>query len=184
MADDARPAGGRPPLDHLWAGWRATYLERAVSGDAALERDAAGTLFERILTLDDESGRIVARGPRCSVLLNAYPYANGHLLVVPNRAVAELHELDDGEHAELWAMVRDAVAALRGGLGCEGINVGCNLGRAAGAGVPDHLHVHCVPRWAGDTNFMTAVADARVLPQPLAATWRLLREAWPSAVAP
>lgn len=180
-----------PSLDHLWAGWRSTYIDSITSGDSpgggADERpevppppEGEGTLFERILTLADEDGFIVHRGTSCSVLLNAYPYTNGHVLVLPNRAAAELTDLDPATFAELWEEVRSAVGAIRAAYRCDGVNVGMNLGRAAGAGVPDHLHLHCLPRWDGDTNFMTTVAETRVLPESLGVSWRKLRTAWPS----
>jgi ATP adenylyltransferase len=170
---------GSPSLDHLWAGWRHSYIT-AVSepSDTSLEPDASGSLFERILRLSDEEGLIVHRGPRCSVLLNAYPYTSGHLLVLPNRAVADLEDLTDGELHEMASMTRDAVVALKLAYRCDGVNVGLNLGRAAGAGVPTHVHTHVLPRWDADSNFMTAVAMTRVLPEPLDETWRKVRVAW------
>jgi len=98
---------------------------------------------------------------------------------VPRRAVAALAELTDDEHAALWSTVRDAVAAVEAAYSPGGVNVGLNQGAAAGAGVPGHLHVHVLPRWSGDTNFMTATADTRVLPEALGETWRRLVDAWP-----
>ena len=173
-------------IDHLWAGWRSSYIESVTGGtdDPGRVRPppaGPGSLFERILQLDDETAFVVHRGERCSALLNAYPYTNGHLLVLPNRAVPDLAELTPDEHAELWAIVRDGVTAVRAAYRCDGVNVGMNLGSAAGAGVPDHLHAHVLPRWAGDTNFMTAVANVRVLPETLASSWTKLRAAWPTA---
>jgi diadenosine tetraphosphate (Ap4A) HIT family hydrolase len=191
-------------LDHLWAGWRSTYIEsivdgrttapgatEAATGDATEDATAVryestpppageGSLFERILAMADDDAFIVHRGVTCAVLLNAYPYTSGHVLVLPNRAVADLSELSEAEHVELWSLVRDAVAAMRGAYRCEGVNVGVNLGGAAGAGVPDHLHVHVLPRWHGDTNFMTSVAQTRVMPEPLSTTWQKLTAAWPT----
>lgn len=165
-------------MDHLWAGWRAEYIDDATSG--RLDRaERQGSLFEAILALPDAEGRVVHRGGRCSALLNAYPYVSGHLLVLPNRAVAELEDLDADESAELWQVVVDAVAAVKAAYRPDGVNVGANLGSAAGAGVPDHVHLHVLPRWAADSNFMTAVADTRVLPEPLDRTWERLRAAWP-----
>ena len=139
------------------------------------------TLFEAIEAsgLPDEETFVVHRGPKCLVLLNAYPYTSGHLLVVPRRARAALAELTEDEHAALWSMVRDAVAAVEAAYSPDGVNVGLNQGAAAGAGVPSHLHVHVLPRWSGDTNFMTTTADTRVLPEALGETWRRLVEAWP-----
>ena len=139
------------------------------------------TLFEAIEAsgLPDEETFVVHRGPKCLVLLNAYPYTSGHLLVVPRRARAALAELTEDEHAALWSTVRDAVAAVEAAYSPDGVNVGLNQGAAAGAGVPSHLHVHVLPRWSGDTNFMTTTADTRVLPEALGETWRRLVEAWP-----
>jgi diadenosine tetraphosphate (Ap4A) HIT family hydrolase len=169
-------------LDHLWAGWRLAYMDSVTGAAPAAEPPAgSGTLFERILGLADDEGFVVHRGERCSTLLNAYPYTSGHVLVLPNSAAADLAELDPATFAELWAEVRDAVAAQRAAYRCDGVNVGMNLGRAAGAGVPDHLHVHAVPRWAGDSNFMTAAAQTRVMPESLDATWSKLRAAWPTS---
>ncbi|MBK5224833.1 MAG: HIT domain-containing protein [Acidimicrobiia bacterium] len=173
------------PLERMWAGWRLSYVEssfdpaRPVDASAT---DEAGSLFERILASDlsDEEARVVWRGPTCSALLNAYPYNNGHVLVLPNRAVPELEQLDDEEHSALWSAVRSATVAIKAAYRPDGVNIGVNLGRGAGAGVPDHLHVHVLPRWAADTNFMTSVADARVLPESLADTWRKLTAAWPA----
>ena len=139
------------------------------------------TLFEAIEAsgLRDEETFVVHRGSKCLALLNAYPYTSGHLLVVPRRAVAALAELTEDEHAALWSTVRDAVAAVEAAYLPGGVNVGLNQGAAAGAGVPSHLHVHVLPRWSGDTNFMTATADTRVLPEALGETWRRLVEVWP-----
>jgi diadenosine tetraphosphate (Ap4A) HIT family hydrolase len=166
-------------LDRWWAGWRQEYLNAAFAEEL---EGGEGTLFERILNsgLPDDEAYVVARGPVVSALLNAYPYNSGHLLVMPNRAVAELDELTDQEEVALWRTVRQGVTAITAAYSPEGVNVGLNLGRAAGAGVPDHLHVHCLPRWSGDTNFMTAVAETRVLPEPLGVTWRRLKDAWPA----
>jgi ATP adenylyltransferase len=167
-------------LDRLWAGWRSAYIE-SVSGPEPPRGAGDGSLFEQILGSGrgDEETFVVHRGATCFVILNAYPYTNGHVLVLPNRAVADLEDLRADEHVELWALVRDAVVAIKAAYGCDGVNVGMNLGRAGGAGVPDHLHVHVLPRWAGDTNFMTAVAETRVMPESLGVSWTKLRAAWP-----
>ena len=169
-----------PRLDHLWAGWRLSYIDAVTRPeDTSLDPDEQGSLFERILALSDDDGMVVFRGTTCSVVLNVYPYTSGHLLVVPNRAVAELESLSDQELEEMSRLSRDAVIALKGAYRCDGVNIGLNLGRAAGAGVPDHLHTHVLPRWDADSNFMTAVALARVLPEPLDATLEKVRSAWP-----
>jgi ATP adenylyltransferase len=123
---------------------------------------------------------VLWRGERTFAVLNAYPYASGHLMVMPVRHVRSMAELDEEEGIELWSALRSGVAALEGAYGPEGVNIGANLGRAAGAGIPRHLHLHAVPRWIGDTNFMTAVANVRVLPETLADSWKRLHAVWGS----
>jgi ATP adenylyltransferase len=170
------PAATEPPAE---ARAEASTADHGRAAPAA-PTEPPGSLFERILGHDDEEGYIVRRGRTCAVLLNAYPYTNGHLLVLPNRAVAALGELTADEHVELWQLVREGVAALEAAYRCDGVNVGMNLGKAAGAGVPEHLHAHVLPRWDGDTNFMTTVAETRVMPEALSVTWHKLRAAWPA----
>ena len=180
-------------LEHLWATWRSDYV-RGVGADrrgggasdgpsdggGGIGGADGGSLFERILHsgAPDSETHVVRRGPTCFVLLNRFPYTSGHLMVLPNRAVADLDDLDSEEFTELWSTVRDAVVALRRGLGCDAVNVGHNLGRSAGGSQSDHLHVHCVPRWEGDANFMTVAAGTRVLPVSLDEAWERLRGAW------
>ena len=118
---------------------------------------------------------ILARGRVAFVILNLYPYNNGHLMVVPNRHVASLAATTDDERAELMRLTRHAEIAVNEAYTPQGINIGINLGRPAGAGVLDHLHIHLVPRWNGDTNFMTVIGDVRVLPEDLGATAKKLR---------
>lgn len=171
-------------LDRLWAGWRSSYVGSASDDPAVNGPDEAGrTLFERLLHsgLPDERTYVLWRGRTCFAVLNAYPYGSGHLMVLPQRAVADLEDLEPDEAAELWSAVTDAVRAVKAAYRPDGVNVGANLGSAAGAGVPDHLHVHVLPRWSNDSNFMTAVAETRVLPEPLDETWRKLRSAWPGS---
>jgi ATP adenylyltransferase len=165
-------------LERLWNGWRATYVASAVASGAPGE----GSVFTQILRsgLPDEETNIVHRGERCFAILNAYPYATGHTLVLPYREVADLELLDGDETAELWATTTDAVRAIKAAYHPEGINVGINLGRPAGGSVSQHLHVHVVPRWTGDGNFMTAIANTRTLPEALADTASRLRQAWPA----
>jgi ATP adenylyltransferase len=169
-------------LDHLWAGWRAAYVADHAAGIADAVRTDGGSVFTRILAAraPDEDSGVVWRGELVFAILNRFPYGTGHLLVMPYREVAELEELTDAEHAALWAAVRNAVVAVKAAYSPDGVNVGVNLGSAAGAGVPGHLHVHVLPRWGADSNFMTAVAETRVLPEALPTTWRKLRDAWPS----
>ncbi len=123
----------------------------------------------------DRADLVLTRGRVSFVLLNLYPYNNGHLMVVPNRHAADLATLDSEEQIELMRLVRHSEIALTEAYAPQGINIGINLGKAAGAGVPGHLHVHIVPRWSGDTNFMTAIGDTRVLPEDLTTSARKLR---------
>jgi ATP adenylyltransferase len=170
----AAPAAG---LERLWAGWRTEYVSSA--GDAGPGDE--GCVFCRILGsgLPDEETKVVWRGDGVVALLNAYPYTSGHVMVMPVRHIGELEELGD-DAPTLWSTVTAGVRGLKSAYAPEGINVGANLGRAAGAGVPGHFHVHLLPRWNGDTNFMTTVAEARVLPESLDVTWQKLRDAWPT----
>lgn len=165
-------------LERLWAGWRSSFVEgKSTSGN--IPADAEGTLFERILASDDdEAAAIIHRGTHVSVILNIYPYGSGHMLVVPNRGVEKLSELSTDESRELWETVQHAVGVADAVYSPGGINVGLNQGRAGGASVPDHLHVHVLPRWDADTNFMTAIAETRVLPEPLEESIRKLRASW------
>ncbi|MDQ3107807.1 MAG: HIT domain-containing protein [Actinomycetota bacterium] len=164
-------------LERLWAGWRTEYVSSA--GEAG--PGDAGCVFCRILTSGepDESTGVVWRGEGVVAILNAYPYTSGHLMVMPTRHVGELEDLG-ADASEVWSAVTAGVRALKAAYQPEGINVGANLGRAAGAGVPGHFHVHLLPRWNGDTNFMTSVAETRVLPESLDATWAKLRTSWPT----
>jgi ATP adenylyltransferase len=158
-------------MERLWAPWRLEYV-------GAAERPA-GCLFCGMLEQDDEEALIVHRGAACFVVLNRYPYASSHLMVAPRRHVARPGDLDASERAELWELLDRSLAALAAAFAPHGYNAGLNLGRVAGAGVEDHLHLHVVPRWNGDTNFMPVLADIRVMPQHLHDTWRALRDAWP-----
>ena len=174
------------PLEHLWATWRSAYVGQVVDSRTLPTADEAGgrSLFERILAAADEEGDeeagVLWRGEHCFALLNLYPYTAGHLMVLPSRAVADLEDLSPEEHAELWAGVRDAVVALKSALSCDAVNVGVNLGAAAGGSQSDHLHVHCVPRWTGDANFIAVAAETRVLPISLAEAGDRIRAAWPA----
>ena len=173
-------------LDRLWAGWRAAYMDEVTAdGGGGLPPDG-GSVFTRILRavdsgdLTDESAYIVHRGEHVFAILNAYPYGTGHLLVMPYREVGSLEDLSPDESADLWRVLNQAVTAIRSAYRPEGVNIGFNLGRAAGAGVPTHVHGHVLPRWDADSNFMTTVAEARVMPEPLSVTWRKLSDAWPA----
>ncbi len=179
-------------LDHLWAGWRSEYVTAGGASPAADSDPPAGAVADGADPAHCVFCRIAGSGPPSAdngilwvgtstyAVLNAYPYASGHLMVLPLRHVGSLDELSDEEGSEVWTTLRHGVTALQSALGPEGINLGANLGQAAGAGIPRHLHLHAVPRWVGDTNFMTAVAGTRVLPQTLAVTWERLHRAWPA----
>jgi ATP adenylyltransferase len=131
----------------------------------------AGAISEATLLLE--------RTDRTLTVMNLYPYGSGHLLVAARRHVAALDALDDDETVAMAYAQRRAVQAIKAAYDCDGLNLGVNLGVAAGAGVPGHLHVHALPRWGGDTNFMTSVGETRVLPESLDAGWRKLHEVWP-----
>ncbi len=174
-------------LQRLWAGWKLPAYARGVGADGRPHADlppADGrSLFETIEQshLPDEQTYIVWRGPRTFVILNVFPYTSGHVMVLPLIARPSLADLDDATHDELWRTVRTASSAVRTAFGPQGLNIGINEGAAGGGSEPDHLHVHVVPRWSADTNFMTAVAETRVLSQTLRDTWQQLRAIWPVA---
>ena len=166
-------------IDRLWAGWRSSYVS---SGGATGDASHGHCVFCGILALDvpEDDTNIVRRGELVTVMLNAYPYGTGHVLVMPNRHVAMLDDLTPEESSALWQGINHAVVAIRSAYQPNGLNVGFNLGAGSGAGIPEHLHAHVLPRWKADTNFITAVANAKVLPEPLDVTWQKLRDAWPS----
>jgi ATP adenylyltransferase len=165
-------------LERLWAGWRAQYITEVVT--AALDAEAsADCLFCALGVASPEESRTVAHDETTFAVLNAYPYTSGHVMVAPLRHEGNLDGLDRDEANAVMAMIQRATVAVRAAYAPDGINVGMNLGRAAGAGVPGHLHVHVLPRWVGDTNFMTSVAETRVMPESLTTTLERLRAAWP-----
>ena len=167
-------------LEHLWAGWRQAYIKGETSPQSLVETPEGLSIFSAIEQsgLPDEETLIIYRGETCFVLLNVYPYTTGHTMIIPLREVEALTDLTTQEYEELWQLVKKTVQSLEVAYNPDGINVGLNQGKAAGAGIPEHLHVHCLPRWSGDTNFSTTVAGARVLPESLTDTWTRLREAW------
>lgn len=149
--------------EQLWAPWRLAYIEGATGEPTGEE-----CLFEWLPALgDDRKALILHRGALAFVMLNAYPYTNGHLMVAPYRHTSSLDELDDAELLEIQQLVRRATAWVTHCYHPDGFNIGLNMGSAAGAGIPRHLHWHIVPRWQGDTNFMTTIGEVRVLPQDL-----------------
>lgn len=152
-------------MQHLHAYWRMEYIEapkKPSDGDPFLELPARG---------DDKAALIIHRGTAHYLVLNRFPYNAGHLLVIPFRAVPDLDDLTDAERDELMALIVFGKRVLQTALKPDGFNIGFNLGSAAGAGIPQHLHAHIVPRWAGDTNFMPVVGQTRVLPQALASMY-------------
>ncbi|MBV7293331.1 HIT family protein [Corynebacterium sp. TAE3-ERU16] len=175
-----RGAGVPDRLVRLWAPYRMSYIadsgaeSRSEAGASTDRRDP----FLRIPELDDEEGLIVARGESVYCVLNLYPYNSGHMMVVPYRKVANLEDLTAEESGELMAFAQTAVRAVKSVSHPDAINVGLNLGRASGGSVGDHLHLHIVPRWAGDASFMTVISGTKVLPQLLRDTRKLLAEAW------
>lgn len=155
-------------MERLWTPWRLGYVTTA-------SKESPGCVFCDALAHDHETSLIVFRGVSCFVILNLYPYNNGHLMVVPLRHVGRLAGLTTDELTEMMSLTRAVEMALQELYQPHGFNMGLNLGKPAGAGVLDHLHMHVVPRWNGDTNFMTVVGDTRVLPEELAQTADRLR---------
>jgi ATP adenylyltransferase len=154
-------------MEHLWSPWRLAYITGA--------QPATGCVFCTALTDPGSDSLVVFRGTTCFVILNLFPYNNGHLMVIPHRHVATLGEATAEELSELIALTRRAEIALAEAYAPQGFNMGINLGKPAGAGVPGHLHMHVVPRWSGDTNFMSVVGQTRVLPEELPETAAKLR---------
>ncbi len=159
----------------IWAPWRVEYFERRESRDFFMEAARAS---------DDAAHFVVARRKSTFLMLNGFPYAVGHMMAVPYRKVAEIGDLGDAEKLELFDLVELGQKLLREAVRAQGFNVGFNLGKCAGAGVADHLHLHIVPRWEGDNNFMPVLAGTRVLPEALDSCYRKLMEALRSIDAP
>ncbi len=174
MTDPVEPVrDGFEGFDRLWTPHRMAYV--APTGPAA----APGCPFCRMIERpEEEESLVVHRGETCFAVLNLHPYNPGHLMVLPNRHVADLEDLTDEEAAELMAMTQEAVRVLRIVSGPHAFNVGLNLGGVAGGSLSQHLHQHVVPRWSGDANFITVVGGTKVLPQLLDETRVLLAEAW------
>ena len=166
-------------LERIWNGWRANYVMHGQ--DSKSTSDAS--IFTQILNSDlsDEQSFIVFRGKTVFVIMNAFPYTSGHLLVVPYREVAEIENLSVDETTELWATVTDGVTAMKSVYSPEALNIGLNLGAAAGGSISQHLHVHIVARWSGDTNFMVTTANTKILPEALDVSASRIRAAWKTA---
>ena len=155
-------------MEHLWAPWRNAYVTKGAENPAEL--------FTRIAQSDDDAGHhVLTRSKSCYAVLNAYPYNAGHAMVVPYRAVDSMEALSDDEWLDILGVLKRVKAALAAAYQPQGFNVGLNLGAAAGAGIIQHLHLHIVPRWSNDANFMTATAATRVHPNDLDRVWSDLR---------
>jgi ATP adenylyltransferase len=157
-------------MDYLWTPWRYAYVSTA-------GKPAACVFCEAVNSGDDERARIVFRGLHCFVILNTYPYTSGHGMVVPYAHVDELRKLPAAAAAEMMALSQRMESVLRELYHPDGINLGMNIGKAAGAGIAGHIHMHVLPRWIADANFMSVVGETRVLPESLEMTWRRVREA-------
>lgn len=173
---DNRPAGP----DGIHAPWRLQYLESLGDADGEASDGSGGTFLSAYWNNPerDEANHVIARTKRGMILLNAFPYANGHLLVALGEPRPRLLDYEPEDRAHLWMLTELACDLAERTLECQGLNAGINQGRAAGAGVPSHLHVHVVPRWGGDTNFITTVGQVRVVPQALDDMARRYRETW------
>jgi ATP adenylyltransferase len=158
-------------VKQLWAPWRLEYIRSA--------DEDSGCIFCAAVEGDDEERLVVRRSKNAIVLLNKFPYSSGHFMVAPVRHIGDYEDIEDNEAVELHRLASQGMAALAELYAPHGYNVGWNLGRVAGAGVVDHVHMHVVPRWGGDTNFMPVLGDVKVLPEHLADTRRRLAEAWP-----
>lgn len=159
------------PLERFSAAWREDYVSSAFAGEHDKEADECVFCVLGNEPVDESTG-VLRKTAHSFVVLNAFPYGSGHLLVLPLRHVAEVEDLRDEEYSDFSMVLRDTMIALRKTYQPDGMNVGMNIGHAAGAGIPKHLHAHALPRWHGDTNFMTTIGETRVLPESLASTWR------------
>jgi ATP adenylyltransferase len=161
-----------PMQEILWAPWRMSYIEKPTTGSST----AADIFMDLPAESDDRKNLILARGECCFSMLNAYPYATGHLLIAPYRQVSDIVEMFDDELLEVQKMIARGIQCIRRAFKPQGFNIGVNMGRSAGAGIPHHIHWHVVPRWDGDGNFMSVTANTRVLPLSLSDTYERLRE--------
>jgi ATP adenylyltransferase len=157
----------------IWAPWRLEYVK-----DASKDNSDACVFCAALEAGDDEANLIVHRGERCFVILNKFPYTNGHLMVAPYEHVPALQEIDAETLSELMSLAQRCIHALESSYSPHGYNVGCNQGRVAGAGVEHHIHMHVVPRWGGDTNFMPVLGDTRVMNQTLEDSFETVRKAF------
>ena len=158
-------------MDRLWTPWRYRYISAA--------RKAEGCIFcDKPAQAADEENYILHRAEHSYVILNAFPYTSGHLMVAPYEHTATLEDVREATAIEMMLLMRTAVSCLRAVYRPDGVNLGMNLGEAAGAGVASHIHMHVLPRWTGDANFMTTVGETRVIPEQLSETYRKLKQAF------
>lgn len=188
----------RSSMEHLWSPWRMKYIRQGAttpavpSGNVSATRPLSGPMRETLPPEPptcifcekpredrDETNLIVHRGEHAFVILNLYPYNNGHFMVVPYQHVSSLENLDTATLTELMVFSQQGLKVLRAVYNPHAFNLGVNIGTAAGAGIADHVHMHVVPRWPGDTNYMTTVSGVRVIPEDLRETYRLVKNAWP-----
>ncbi len=156
-------------MDRLWAPWRTVYIGK--------DHGSACIFCDKLNSDKDKENHVLYRGEKVFVLLNIYPYNNGHLLIAPKRHVGDIADLEQDEVLELGLVTQKMTGLLRAAFNPEGFNIGVNLGKIAGAGVPGHFHIHIVPRWGGDTNFMPVIGDVRVISEGLELTYTKLTEA-------
>jgi ATP adenylyltransferase len=156
-------------MNHLWSPWRMKYIENN-------EKEEACIFCNAHAKQDSAANLIAFRGERAFVILNRYPYTSGHLMVIPFQHVSTLEELDPPTRAEIMELTSQCITVLRKTYRPQGFNMGANIGEAAGAGLPGHIHIHIVPRWNGDTNFMSALGETRVLPESIEDTYQRVRE--------
>jgi len=156
-------------MDYLWTPWRYAYVSGATKESGCIFCDAPKE--------SDEKARIVYRGAHCYIILNTYPYTNGHVMIVPYAHLDELQKLLSNAACEMTALTQRMEGVLRQLYRPEGINLGMNLGKAAGAGIAGHLHMHILPRWIADANFVSVIGETRVLPETLDVTWERIRRA-------
>lgn len=164
-------------METLWAPWRSSYLSEATAREEK-KLEVACVFCEAVANSDDAARFVIHRGKTAFVILNLYPYNNGHMLIIPYQHVSKLDLLPMETRVEMMELINKAQLVLQSVYKPHGINIGNNTGQAAGAGIAEHLHFHVLPRWTADANFMTTVANSRVIPESLEESWKKIREAW------
>lgn len=164
-------------MDNIFAPWRMQYI--LSNSNESAEKKTACIFCDFPKLKEDEKYLILRREKFCFVIMNAFPYNCGHLMVVPFRHTADITQLTFEETSEMTTLTQTAVSTLKSLMSPDGFNIGINLGKAAGAGIDQHLHMHIVPRWNGDTNFMPVIGNVKVVSESLTSTWKRLKSAWP-----